>query len=432
MIIQNTPKYSWIILLFLVLVAMINQIDKIIIGLVSVPLMKELHLSPSQWGLVGSSFYLIFTLTSILLGGMADSKNTKKMFIWLSWIWLTVQFATPFVTSLSLLVLTRMILGAGEGPAAAVVTAMLGKWFPKERHGISYATVLFGTMIGPAIASPLLISLIDQYGWRSAFVAMGIVGMIWVGFWLFYGKESPQEIGLPSFDKEEQHSSTFSRVSWRQFLPYLFSKNFVFIVLSGGCAYWLLSIQVIWYPAYFTKIQHFNGETLKLAVALPFLFAAISQIGFAILSDRLYRKTKDIRKARVNLAGFSMVLSAICLCLGSVVSSSALSILFFTLAPGLGILVLSIGPAVLMDLFSAQNIGKAQGMYIALSNTGSMIAPLAFGYLIQHAATEAMGYHYGFQVASLVMFVIGLLFWIGVRPTKKSHSTIKAEEQVSI
>ncbi|WP_245191293.1 MFS transporter, partial [Aneurinibacillus aneurinilyticus] len=138
---------------------MINQIDKIIIGLVSVPLMKELHLSPSQWGLVGSSFYLIFTLTSILLGGMADSKNTKKMFIWLSWIWLTVQFATPFVTSLSLLVLTRMILGAGEGPAAAVVTAMLGKWFPKERHGISYATVLFGTMIGPAIASPLLISL---------------------------------------------------------------------------------------------------------------------------------------------------------------------------------------------------------------------------------------------------------------------------------
>ncbi|MBN6188715.1 MFS transporter [Aneurinibacillus sp. BA2021] len=411
---------------------MINQIDKIIIGLVSVPLMKELHLSPSQWGIVGSSFYLIFTLTSILLGGMADSKNTKKLFIWLSFIWLTVQFTTLFVTSLSMLVFTRIILGAGEGPAASVVTAVLGKWFPKERHGLGYAMVLFGTMLGPAIASPLLILLVEQYGWRSAFVAMGIVGLIWLGFWMVYGKESPQEIGLSSFDQKEPSSSTLAKLSWSQFLPHLLSKNFVFIVLSGGCAYWLLSIQVVWYPAYFIQIQHFDGQTLKLAVALPFLFAAISQIGFAMLSDKLYRKTRDIRKARVHLAGLAMVLSALCLYLGSIVPSVTLSILFFTLAPGLGILVLSIGPAVLMDFFSAQNIGKAQGVYIALSNTGSMIAPLVFGYLIQHASTEAMGYYYGFQVASLIMFVIGLLFWVGVRPVKQSRTTIKAEEQVSI
>lgn len=431
-IIRNTPKYSWIILLFLVLIGMINQVDKIIIGLVSVPVMNELHLSPSQWGLVGSSFYLFFTLTSILLGGMADSKNTKKMFIWLSMIWLTVQFATPFVSSLSLLVLTRIILGAGEGPAAAVATAMLGKWFPKEKHGIGYAAILFGTMIGPAIASPLLISLTDQYGWRSAFIAMGIVGLIWVVFWQFFGKESPQEIGLPAFDQEEQHSSNLAKLSWRQFLPHLFSKNFVFVALSGACAYFLVAIQVIWYPVYFTKIQHFDSQLLKLAVALPFLFAAISQIGFAMLSDRLYRKTRDIRKARVNLAGLSMVLSALCIFLGSVVNSSALSILFLTLAPGLGMLVLSIGPAVLMELFSAQNIGKAQGMYIALANTGSMIAPLVFGFIIQYAATEAIGYRYGFQVASLVMFVIGLFFWVVVRPANQSHTPIKADKKVSI
>ena len=186
---SSTPKYSWIILLLAVLIAMINQIDKILIGLVSVPLMKEFHLTASQWGLVGSSFYWFFTITSILLGGLADSKNPKKLFIWMSLIWLTVQFSTPFVSSFSLLIFTRIILGAGEGPASPVVTTMLGKWFPKHRHGISYATVLFGTMMGPAIASPLLISLIDQYGWRSAFVAMGIVGLIWLGFWMFYSRE---------------------------------------------------------------------------------------------------------------------------------------------------------------------------------------------------------------------------------------------------
>lgn len=427
----STPKYSWIILIFAVLIAMINQIDKILIGLVSVPLMKELDLSASQWGLVGSSFYWFFTITSILLGGMADSRNPKKLFIWMSLIWLTVQFATPFVSSYSLLILTRIILGAGEGPASPVVTTMLGKWFPKHRHGISYAAVLFGTMMGPAIASPFLISMIDQYGWRSAFITMGIVGLVWLGFWLVYGKASPHEMGLPSFDQVEKHSSTLSKVSWHQFLPHLFSKNYILTVLAGGCAYWLVSVQSVWYPAYFSTVQQFSGQTLKLAVALPFLFAAFSQIGFAMFSDWLYRKTGDIRKARVNLASFMMVLSATCLYLGSVGSSNAISILCFTLAPGLGIVTLSLAPSILMDLFSPQNIGKAQGAYIALSNMGSMIAPIVFGYLIQYAATEALGYHYAFQASALGMIIIGVLFWIGVRPAKRSHTTINTEEEAS-
>ncbi|MEZ2733267.1 MFS transporter [Aneurinibacillus aneurinilyticus] len=286
----STPKYSWVILLFLVLSGMINQVDKIIIGLVSVPLMEELHLSPSQWGLVGSSFFWFFIFSSIVLGGMADSKNTKKMLTWLSLIWLTVQFATPFVSSLSMLIFTRMILGAGEGPAPALSTAIIGKWFPKHRHGIGFGAVLLGTTGGSAIASPLLISLIDQYGWRSAFVAMGIVGLIALGLWMIFGKGNPQEIGMPSFAQKETNSTMLSQVSWRQFFPHLLSKNFIFTALCGGCAYWLLSVQAVWFPAYFSKIQHFDGQTLKFAVALPFFFAAFCQLGFSMLSDWLYRK----------------------------------------------------------------------------------------------------------------------------------------------
>lgn len=428
----RTPKYSWVILLFLVLSGMINQVDKIIIGLASVPIMKELNISPAQWGIVGSSFFWFFTFSSIILGGMADSKNTKKMLTWMSLIWLTVQFATPFVSSLSLLVLTRMILGAGEGPAPALSTAIIGKWFPKHRYGIGFGAVLLGTTGGSAIASPILISLIDQYGWRSAFIAMGILGLIVLVLWQIFGKESPIDIGVPSFHQKEQQSSTLSKVSWREFLPHLLSKNFILTVLCGGCAYWLLSVQAVWFPAYFTKIQEFDGQTLKLAVSLPFLFAAICQVGIAILSDRLYRKTGDIRKARINLAGFMMMISALCIYLANASNVTSLSILFFTLAPGFAYVILSLAPAILMEFFSPQNIGKAQGTFIALASTTSIIAPLVFGYLIQYAATEALGFDYAFQVTSLGMFIIGLVFLIGVRPVKKDHSLIEADQQVSI
>ncbi|MDR6998330.1 MFS transporter [Neobacillus niacini] len=429
---MRTPKYSWIILLFLVISGMINQIDKIIIGLVSIPVMNEFHLTPSQWGIVGSSFFWIFVLSSIILGGMADSKNTKKMLAWMSLIWLVVQFATPFVSSLSLLVITRMLLGAGEGPAPALSTSIMGKWFPKHRHGIGFGAVLLGTTGGSAIASPLLISLIQQHGWRAAFIAMGCVGFIVLVLWMIFGKESPEEIGLPSYHKEDQQSSTLSKVSWREFLPHLFSKNFIFTVLCGGCAYWLLALQAVWFPAYFTKIQHFNGQTLKLVVSLPFLFAALCQIGFSLASDRLYRKTGDLRKARINLASSMMVLSAVCVYFAITVNSSAISILLFTLAPGFAYVILSLAPAILMDFYSPQNIGKAQGTFIALASSTSIIAPLVFGYLIQYAETEVIGYRYGFEVTALGMAVIGLLFWVGVRPARQSQTAIKAEEQLNI
>ncbi|PGZ03187.1 MFS transporter, partial [Bacillus cereus] len=125
-------------------------------------------------------------------------------------------------------------------------------------------------------------------------------------------------------------------------------------------------------------------------------------------------------------------LSALCVYLANVVNSSAVSILFFTLAPGFAYVILSLAPAILMDFFSPKNIGKAQGIYVALASSTSIIAPLVFGYFIQYAATEEMGYRYGFQVTALCMFVIGLLFLIVVRPANQSHTTIKAEKQVSI
>ncbi|WP_088014318.1 MFS transporter [Gottfriedia acidiceleris] len=427
---MNTPKYSWIILLILVASGMVNQVDKIIIGLVSVPLMKELHLSPSQWGLVGSSFFWFFTISSFILGGMADTKNTKKMFTWIMLIWLAVQFTTPFVSSLSLLMFSRMILGAGEGPAISISTSIIGKWFPKHRHGIGFGAVLFGATIGPAIASPLLISLINQYSWRAAFVAMGAVGFIVLLLWMIFGKESPKDIGISTYEQEDKNTMIPHKVSWRQFFPHIFSKNFIFTAICAGCAYWLLSVQAVWFPAYFSKVQHFDGKTLKMAVSFPFLFAAICQIAFALISDRIYRKTQDIRKARINLAGISMMLSAICLYVGSVASTSAISILFFILAPGFAIVILSLAPAMLMEFFSPKNIGKAQGTYVALSSSTSIIAPVIFGNFIEKAGSESIGYGYGFLVTSLVMFVFGLLFWIAVRPANQTSTTIKVEEQV--
>lgn len=111
---EKISKNAWVTIGFLFTLSIINVADKSIIGLASVPIMKDLNLSPSQWGIVGSSFFWLFSISALLIGFLSDKVGTKKVITSISSIWAIVQFATVFTMNLPYLVATRIILGAGK------------------------------------------------------------------------------------------------------------------------------------------------------------------------------------------------------------------------------------------------------------------------------------------------------------------------------
>ena len=64
----GTPKEAWLIVTLLFLFMLINFADKAVIGIAAVPIMQELQLSPRQFGLIGSSFFLLFSVSAIITG----------------------------------------------------------------------------------------------------------------------------------------------------------------------------------------------------------------------------------------------------------------------------------------------------------------------------------------------------------------------------
>ena len=93
---------------------------------------------------------------------------------------LLVQFSTIFVSSFTFLLITRIILGAGEGPSYSLAMTAASKWLPKEKRGFGLSIVSIGGPLGVAISAPILMNLITNYGWRSAFIATGVIGVIWI------------------------------------------------------------------------------------------------------------------------------------------------------------------------------------------------------------------------------------------------------------
>src|SRR5690349_21488427 len=168
---------------------LVNFADKVVVGLAAVPLMRDLHLTPEQFGDVGSAFFLLFAVSAVLVGFITNRVKAKHTLLIMAIVWSLVQFPMLGTVSLEVLIACRIILGAGEGPAAPVATHAVYKWFPDQLRGLPTAIIAQGSALGVIVAVPALNWIIVNHSWHWAFGVLGIVGLIWVVLWLIFGKE---------------------------------------------------------------------------------------------------------------------------------------------------------------------------------------------------------------------------------------------------
>src|ERR1700755_1020447 len=109
---QPTPKGAWTITFLLFLFMLVNFADKIVVGLAGAPIMDELKLTPEQFGFLGSSFFFLFSIYAIV-----NRIETRTVLLAMALIWSVAQFPMVGTIGFTTLVICRIILGAGEGPA---------------------------------------------------------------------------------------------------------------------------------------------------------------------------------------------------------------------------------------------------------------------------------------------------------------------------
>src|SRR6202011_760749 len=143
------------------------------------------------FGLLGSAFFFLFSISAIAVGFLVNRVATKWVLLVLAVIWALAQFPMVGTIGFSTLLICRIILGAGEGPAGAVAVHAIYKWFPDEKRPLPTAILSQGSASGVIFAVPVLNWVIVNYSWHYAFGALGVVGLMWVVLWLILGKEGP-------------------------------------------------------------------------------------------------------------------------------------------------------------------------------------------------------------------------------------------------
>ena len=191
----NGRNRAWIVVVLLFIFMVINFADKAVIGIAAVPIMQELELGPRQFGLVGSSFFLLFAVSSVATGFLVNRVQTRWVLLAMGFIWALTQFPMIGSVGLETLVACRIALGAGEGPATPVALHSAYKWFPHELRTLPTAVIVQGGAIGVMLALPLLNWVIVRWTWHWAFGSLGLAGLVWCALWLVFGREGSLDDG---------------------------------------------------------------------------------------------------------------------------------------------------------------------------------------------------------------------------------------------
>jgi MFS family permease len=418
---KETPKGAWTVTFLLFLFMLVNFADKIVVGLAGVPIMTELKLEPEQFGLLGSSFFFLFSISAIVVGFIVNKVPTRWVLLTLAVIWALTQFPMVGTVSFTTLLICRIVLGAGEGPAASVAMHAVYKWFPDEKRTMPTAILSQGSAFGVILAVPALNWIIVNHSWHYAFGALGIVGLIWVAAWLALGKEGPLDT----------HASAVIEPKI-PYLQLLTSRTFIGCVTATFGAYWALSLGLTWFTPFIVKGLGFSQSQAGFVSILPWVFGATIVILTGWISQVMLARGYTSRISRGVLGSVPLIVGGLILAMMPHVQGAGLQIALLVVGSGLCGAIYVVCPPMLGEFTPTSQRGAVLAIYGALYTLSGIIAPLVMGSVIQRAGSMLDGYMTGFTINAAIMVGSGLLGLLLLWPnTEKARLTGGATPQAA-
>lgn len=409
MLTPTPQKGAWAIVTLLFFFMLINFVDKAVIGLAGVPIMTELNLTPTQFGLVNSSFFFLFSISAIATGFIVNRIQSRWALLAMALIWALTQFAMLGTIGLTSLIACRVVLGAGEGPAYPVALHATYKWFPNELRTLPTAVIAQGAAIGVVIAVPLLNYVIANYSWHWAFGTLGVVGLIWAVIWFFVAEEGSIVATLAPGG-----GSSIKYVPYRRLL---FNRTVLSGFAAGFGAYWGLSLLIGWFTPYLIAGLGYSQKDAGWITALPWAAGPFIVILAGWFSQRLLMRGASTRIARGIFGGGAVAFGGLCLMLFPYLPGDSLKIAMIIAGISVPSVFYVVGPAIVSELTPVQQRGAMLAINNAVASSAGLFGPYIMGDVVQSAgASAADGYHKGFLICGLVALISGLIGVMFLRP----------------
>jgi MFS transporter, ACS family, hexuronate transporter len=384
---QPIKNLRWWIAGLVFLSTVINYVDRQTLSVLAPRLTKELGLTNVEYGWISQAFLIPYTVMFIVAGLLIDRYGTRLVFAVAAAWWSIAAMLHAMVSSAFGFGVCRFLLGAAESANFVGAQKVAAEWFPPRDRGTLNGWVQAGTVTGALVTPPLVVWIAARYGWRSAFVATGAVGLLWVGaWWRFYRlpaehpRISAEELELisagdgPAGDKAAQ-----VQVRWLDFFRYPQMWGLLLARVISDPVWWFY---LFWLPKYLTESRGLTERQMSWLVWIPYLASDVGSVLGGWYSGRLIGRRGNVLAARQKVMLWSALLmpAGIALVLMPSVPVTMLLIslsLFAHSAWKTNLVTLTV------DIFPRHVIGSVHGIVATGGGIGGALFTTLAGYVIE-------------------------------------------------
>ena len=386
----------------------INYIVRVNVSTAAAVFQPELHLTNTQVGLIFSAFAYPYLAFQIAGGWVGDRFGARRALTVFAIIWSSGTVLMGLTSSLSGMILGRILLGIGVS-ALPVATRAMSNWTPPEKRGFAQGITHSFARLGNAITPPLVAWLILLTTWRGSFVIIGSASFLWAIAWAMYFRDDPAEHpGITADELErlpKKRAKTVGRVPVKRLAARMLPITIVYF-----CYGWTLWFFLAWIPSYFLHSYQLKLSSSALFASGVFLGGTLGDFIGGIVSDRIFERTKSRTKARRNVIIFGFLVSAaftipVLLVHNLTVIVIALSLAFFFAEFTVGAFW-----AMPMDIAPAFS-GFASGFMNSGSALAAIVSPLIGGYIVDRTGNWELTF-----VAGIALLLFGAVFARFIKP----------------
>lgn len=364
----------------------INYIDRSNLSAAAPVIQKNFHISPTMMGIVMSSFFWTYALFQIPAGWFADKVGQRISLACAVGWWSLMTAATALARGAGSLIGIRLLLGLGEAGAYPSNAGVTAKWFPdKERARVS-AIFDSGSKVGTAVAMPLIVWLLNQFGWQTPFVVSGFLGIIWVFIWWAYYRDPEKhkyvnqaeiqyiregQVKQDGIDKEQP-------MKWYELFKY---RNIWAMCIGFFMLNYAIYFFITWFPDYLVTERGMGLMKMGFVAMIPPLVGLVAELFAGWFSDWLFSRGASLTVARkINLV--TGMLLATSIAFAGLVHSAVWCVVLLAISyAGLEFAASAIW-SLPGDVAPKNMTSVVGGIQNCVSNIGGILGPIVTGFVV--------------------------------------------------
>ncbi|PIB30459.1 MFS transporter [Maribacter sp. 4U21] len=409
----------WIITLIFV-ATVINYIDRTAFALLWPQMGEDLGMDNSDYALMLNIFMVTYALSKFLSGRLYDKIGTRIGFILSIVVWslaATFHAVAQGIVSLSAV---RGMLGLGEAGLWPGAVKSNGEWFPVKQRALAQGIFNSGASIGNVIAPVIIVYLYAQFGWKSTYVILGVIGLLWVIPWFILNKSKPED--HPWISEEERNLILNDRIENNDVAVEGAKSLSVTKILSYKQPWGILLcrffIEPIWWffagwmPIYLNSKFGLSIEEIGKTMWISYLMAAAGGILGGMFTEAIIKRTSvDVGRKASIVIGCLLIIVGFVSIITFVSDSNYMTFIYLA---GLALFGFQFAIGNIQTLSSDLFKGPSVGTLAGLAGTVAAVSPIIMNWFIG-TITKGGSYTPAFVAitVSVVLAVLAIFILIG-------------------